>query len=148
MRSLSGSGVRYDQAMSSTPRPSSSAVQYSAVPLYGHIDVVVVGSSRSRRTSTLGMYHRGGSPVSNNTRACVVSASTTPSSSTRIALDDGRMSMRLYGSRGCTKTSSSSSNQASIACQSSRTASRSSSIGELGYRIAALGASASPTLTV
>ena len=68
MRSLSGSGVRYDQAMSSTPRSSSSAVQYSAVPLYGHIDVVVVGSSRSRRTSTLGMYHRGGSPVSNNTR--------------------------------------------------------------------------------
>ena len=41
-----------------------------------------------------------------------------------------RMSTRVYGSRACVKTCSSSSNQASIECQSSRIASRSSSNGD------------------
>ena len=41
--------------------------------------------------------------------------------------------MRVYGLRGCVYTSSSSSNHASIASQSKRMWSRSSSIGESRY---------------
>ena len=58
------------------------------------------------------------------------------------------MSTRVYGSRGWVKTCSSSSNQASIASQSRRIRSRSSSIGEFSYRRAAPGTSSLPALMV
>ena len=72
---------------------------------------------------------RIGRPVSWRNVGCVVSATTTPSTSTTTWRELGRMAMRACGLRGWTNTSSSSSNQASIADQSTRTRSRSSSIG-------------------
>ena len=57
------------------------------------------------------------------------------------------MSTRLYGSLGCVYTGSSSSSHSSIAAQSNRTRSLSSSSGESGYRLAALSAVAPSTRT-
>src|SRR4051812_33167911 len=94
---LSGNGVRYDQTASSMTRSSRRTDQYCAFPLYGHVVVVSVGTSRSMRVSTFGTYQRAGNPVSNNTRGFVDSAITTPSTSTRTCRDEGRTSMRVYG---------------------------------------------------
>ena len=56
--------------------------------------------------------------------------------------------MREYGLRGWVNTSSSSSNQASTASQSTRTWSRSASIGLSGNRVAAPISSRSPSRRV
>jgi hypothetical protein len=72
--------------------------------------VVQLGSSMSVRTSSGGKYHRTGEPLSGSIRGRVDSASTTSSTVTRTERELRKTSMRVYGSRGWTKTSSSSSN--------------------------------------
>jgi hypothetical protein len=46
------------------------------------------------RTSSRGMYQRGGSPASNSTFALLVSATTSPPTETRTCREVSRTSMR------------------------------------------------------
>src|ERR1700682_3353347 len=96
----SRNGASYDHARSRCASSPALTDQYRAVPLYGHIVRELVASRRSSLTSSFGKYVRRGNPVSKRNVGWSDSAMTTPSPSIRTDRELGRMSTRVYGSRG------------------------------------------------